>query len=328
MSCMKYNYVIVGCGGYYSVGYHDVMSLDNVRYFSSMTEGVTSKLDLILQRITFSEQVNRFLSYPFASYTYSRLFPLQFKEDKPLVFLFFGNTQYLYQSTYLEYLRKQNPGVKFVLYLQDIVAINEKLNLEKFRKEFDLILSYDKGDCEKYGLVYHPTPYSIYPIPENPSIEPLDVFFCGKAKTRYRLIFDVYNRCKEKGLKCKFFITGVPDADRIISDDIVYDHPITYIENLQYVKKSKCILEVMQENADGYTPRLWESLVYDKHLLTNNRDLLNSCFNVDQSIHYFDKSSCKLSWIDVPVSHSLSFKESLSPKHLLQLVESKLDSKQ
>ena len=66
---MKYNFVIIGCGGYYSVGYHDIMSLDNVHYFSSMKEGLNSKMDLMIQRLTFSEQVNKIIPYPLSSYT-------------------------------------------------------------------------------------------------------------------------------------------------------------------------------------------------------------------------------------------------------------------
>lgn len=320
---MKYNYVIVGCGGYYSVGYHDIMSLDNVKYFSSMKEGVDSKFSLMIQRLTFSEQVNRLVSYPFASYTYPRLFPFHFKEERPLVFIFFGNTQYVYQSTYLDYLRKRYPEAKFVLYMQDVIARNFKLNFESVRDKFDLILSYDKRDCNKYGLVYHPTPYSMYSIPENNAIEPFDVFYCGSAKTkaRYEAIFDMYNKCHEQGLKCKFYIVGAPREARIISDEIIYDQPLSYVENLQYVQKSKCILEVQQENADGYTPRLWESIVYDKHLLTNNTNIVNSEYYNHQSIHLLSEMDEIGKWVNTSISNTLDLKNRLSPLHLLQKIE-------
>lgn len=323
---MKYNYVIVGCGGYYSVGYHDIMSLDNVQYFSSMKEGINSKFSLIIQHLTFSKQVNRLISYPFASYTYPRLFPFRFKEEKPLVFLFFGNTQYVYQSTYLDYLRRCYPDVKLVLYMQDIIARNFNLNFESVRDKFDLILSYDKGDCNKYGLVYHPTPYSMYPIPENNAIEPFDIFYCGSAKTkaRYDTIFDVYNKCHAHGLKCKFYIVGVPQEARIVSDEIIYDHPLTYIENLQYVQKAKCILEVQQENADGYTPRLWESIVYDKHLLTNNNNVLDSDYFCEDSMHLISDVDVIKNWINVSVANPLIIKEKLSPNGVLKTISSTL----
>lgn len=323
---MKYNFIIVGCGGYYMVGYHDIMSSENVRYFSSIQDGISSKFDLMLLRLTFSEQVNKILTYPFAGYIYPRLYPFKFKKDNPLVFLFFGNMQAIYQSSYLDYLRKRYPGVKLVLYMQDIIARNFKLNFNTVRDKFDLILSYDKGDCEKYGLVYHPTPYSIYPVPENTSIEPIDVFYCGCAKTkaRYDAILNVFNKCKEFGLKCKFYIVGAPKEVQLDSNDIIYDHPLSYVENLQYVQKSKCILEVQQENADGYTPRLWESIVYDKHLLTNNFSIQKSEYFRKEFMHHVSEIGEITKWIDLSVNSTEDLKNSLSPFHLLTELESRL----
>lgn len=320
----KHNYVIVGADGYYLVGYHDLMTLNNVRYFSGIYDGITSELDKKMIRFTFSKKVNKIFQNPLSFYTYPRLFPFQFEDDKPLVFLFFGNTQYVYQSTYLKYLRKNYSNVKLVLYMQDVIARNFDLDFEKVRNCFDLILSYDKGDCKKYGLLYYPTPYSIYPIENDELIEPLDVFYCGHAKSRYNQIFDVYHRCKEKGLKVKFFITAVPNDKKIICDDIIYDKPISYIENLQYVQKSKCILEIMQDNTDGYTPRLWESIIYDKHLLTNNTFLQKSRFYQVQSMHHADDIENILSWINNPISNSEELKISLSPKELLKCIDTSI----
>lgn len=317
----KYNYVIVGADGYYLVGYHDLMTLKNVRYFSSMYDGITSVFDKKIIRFTFSKKINKILANPLSFYTYPRLFPFKFEDNKPLVFLFFGHTHYVYQSSYLKYLRKTYPNVKLVLYMQDVIARNFYLDFEKVRNSFDLILSYDKGDCNKYGLLYYPTPYSIYPIESEVLIEPLDVFYCGHAKSRYNQIFDVYHRCKEKGLKVKFFVTAVPNDKKIICDDIIYDKPISYIENLQYVQKSKCILEIMQENADGYTPRFWEAIIYDKHLLTNNTKIVNSNYYNKEYIHMTSNINDITSWLYKSVKNSNSVKQSLSPLNLLKKID-------
>ena len=290
-----------------------------------MKEGLNSKMDLMIQRLTFSEQVNKIIPYPLSSYTYPRLLPFHFNKERPLIFIFFGNTEYLYQSTYLDYLRKKYPSARIVLYMQDLINRNTKLNFYQIKDKFDLILSYDKGDCEKYGLLYHPTPYSRYPVLNNPTIEPCDVFYCGNAKMRYATILDVFTKCKEMGLKCKFFITACPEEKKIPSEDIVYDHYISYHENLQYVQKAKCILEVMQANADGYTPRLWESIIYDKHLLTDNQSIVTSEFYKKDSMHGIANINNILEWIKEPIKHDNAFKQSLSPIYLLNKVEEYFD---
>ena len=321
---LTHNYVIAGSTGYSKVGYYDLTSMDGVCYFHSMKEGITSRFDLILQRLTFSEKVNKVFSFPFAHHTFSHLYPFSFKKQKPLVFLFFGQNQTVYQSGYIDYIREKYPGVRVVLYMIDLISRNKKLDFPKARSLFDLIISYDKGDCKEFGLEYFPTSYSHYPVPDNPSIESIDVFYCGNAKMRGDIIFDTYRQCIELGLKCLFFVTDVPKEMRIDSDDIIYDHYIDYVENLQYVKKAKCILEVMQTKADGFTPRLWESIMYDRHLLTNNTMLAETSYYIPSSMHDLNSIANIKDWIDKPLAFDESIKASLSPIHLLYFIDDKL----
>ena len=78
----------------------------------------------------------------------------------------------------------------------------------------------------------------------------------------------------------------------------------------------------MQVNADGYTPRLWESIIYDKHLLTNNYALQGSSFYKEKSMHQLSDIENILSWINTPVNHTEDFKSSLSPINLLKYIDS------
>ena len=321
----SHNYVIVGSAGYSNVGFYDLSLMEGVRYFQNLREGINSKLTRTIQRISFSEKANKFIRSPFSYYTFSHLYPFSFKESKPLVFLFLGQNQTVYQSGYVEYLREKYPDVKVVLYMIDLISRNKKLRFAESRGLFDLILSYDKGDCEKYGLEYYPTPYSNYPVPEDLCIDQFDVYYCGNAKMRGEIIFDAYKELKKHNLRCKFFITDAPLELRIDSDEIVYDQYIDYSKNLQYVKKAKCILEVMQNNADGYTPRLWESIMYDRHLLTNNNSLSESRFFVSSAIHSLNEIDRIQDWIDNPLSIDKTLKDSLSPVHLLHFIDKKLD---
>ncbi len=320
----KYNYIICGADGYYEVGYYDIMNLPNVAYFSNMYQGITSPLVRFLLKFTFSKKANRFVKFPFSSIVYPALFKNGFPKDKPTCFLVFGNCSHIYNSTYMDYISRKYPNLKKVLYMQDIVARNSELNIEKAKEKFDLILSYDKGDCEKYGLVYHPTPFSLYPIKTEAKIEESDVFFCGHAKNRYSVILKVYDECVSKGLKCKFFVTGV-DGFMERRSDIIYNKPLTYEQILYYVKYTKCILEIMQANADGYTPRTWESIVYDRHLLTNNTSLCKSSYYNANFMHHINSDLNYVhNWINSPVSYDTPIKQSISPLRVLEKIVEKL----
>ena len=42
---------------------------------------------------------------------------------------------------------------------------------------------------------------------------------------------------------------------------------MNYIENLKHIRRTNCILEVVQNNAKGSTIRTWEAIMYDKKYL-------------------------------------------------------------
>ena len=320
----KYNYVIAGSGGFYEVAYYDLMQMPNVKYYKGYTDGIKGRTKQMLCRLCFNLVVNKYISTPFRRIVFPWLFPSNFETQKPLCYLFFGNQFAVINTGYIEYLRKKHPDAKFVLYMQDIVSSLPYYDIESYKQRFDLILSYDRGDCERYNLTYFPTPYSYYPI-QNPKKEDIDVFFCGAAKTRYKTILNVYQRLVEQGLKCKFFIIGVPKDEQIHGEGLIYDQRISYIENLEYVASSKCILEIMQENADGFTPRLWEAIMYDKLLLTNNKLIHQSNYNKYGGIYntMTDLDNAR-NWIVGVHQYDVEIKKDKSPLYLMTIIDKNL----
>lgn len=319
----KYNFVILGGRGYYDVGYHDLKSLSNVRYFGSIYEGQESLLTRKLTRFTFSKEVNRHCRMPFKNITFSQIFPVDFPKDQPICFLFF-RSYYKISHEYIKYLREKYMDSRFVLYFQDRVDLISDYNPEQASKDFDLIYSYNRKDCEEYGLLYHPTPYSRYNVPLDPDVAQSDVFFCGKAKTRYESIFSAYSVCQGKGLKCDFYVADVPESVNV-PDGIHINEHLTYMQYLQHLTKSKIVLDIMQEGVDGYTPRVWESIMYDKHLLTNSKELPKSPYYNTSYMHDLDNSLTRVnSLISQPVQYSDEAKLKLSPINLLKDIERRI----
>lgn len=324
---LKYNYIICGAGGYYLIGYHDIISHPQVNYFDSYKHGFKSKIQQILLRLCFSSLVNKFIRTPFSSYIYPRLYPHKFDNNKPICFIFFRNHEQVYATGYIDYLRKRFPSCKTALFLQDIVRLKTNFTFEQVRDNFDIILSYDKKDATDFGLLYHSTPMSYISFSSNQDTTKSDLYFCGKAKNRYKEIVKIYNFCRRSGLKCDFYVMDLGEEEERIEGIHYPEHNFSYIENLQHVKNTKCVLEIMQQGADGFTPRLWESIMYDCHLLSNNRYILQSPYYTTDSIHiYSDIEKIEISsWINQPTNYSRELKDSLSPFHLLNFIDQHLN---
>ena len=71
--------------------------------------------------------------------------------------------------------------------------------------------------------------------------------------------------------------------------------------------------------------RLWESIVFDKHLITNNKAVLLSCFYNPQFHHTLnDALTNAVDFIYEPVEYSEGEKNALSPIFFLQDIERRL----
>ncbi|MCQ2059546.1 MAG: hypothetical protein MJY71_06940 [Bacteroidaceae bacterium] len=325
---LEYKFIVCNniAGGYYDFGYKDFQNNASVVYFPTRLSRQKSFLSKLLIRLTFSRKVNRIVKEPFKRYTFKHLFPHDFCREQKICFIFFGCTEEIFQSSYIQYLRATYPKLKIILYMQDIVERNCYLDIKKCRNNFDLLISYDKGDCQKYGMLYYPTPMSYYDIQVQDE-KKYDLYFCGKAKTRYELIYQIYNKATLLGLQCDFYLFDMPENSPRINGIHYPTKCFSYEENLRCSRRCKCIVDIMQENADGYTPRVWDSIMNDRHLLTNNASLVDSCYYHPESMHFlntFLKSNESPEWLNKYVSYSTDFKKQLSPNNLLYFIEHNL----
>lgn len=321
----KYNYVIVGAPGYYLVGYKDVINLSNVSYHTDYYDGFSSALFRRIVRLNFSQKVNSFIKTPFSKIVYPKLYPHSFRDERPICFIFFSGTYYVLQSSYLEYIKKKY-NAKTVLFCQDLLERNKFLDIDKVRNKMDLMITYDRAESIKYGMDWHPTPMSYVPIQPTKEIPQSDFYYCGYGKSRYPVIHEVYKKLTSLGYNCDFNLMYMPSGAPHIKGINYPNRFFNYEENLMHVCNSKCVLEIMQEGADGFTPRLWECIMYDKHLLTNNKTVWSSDFFTPEGVHHLDEidSGMVNNWINSNVSFSNEMKESLSPIHLLEFIEKRI----
>lgn len=329
MKDCRYNYIILGSElENYRYAFQDVSKLTNAKYIYDINAILGKKAKLFFPHI--SKRGNHFFSLPFKSIWNKYLVPENpFNDDKPLCFIIFGIWRDLVISAGLgEYLKCRFPGSKTILFLQDILEKSHSLysskpfNADELKSFFDYVISYDQKDCDKYGFIYHPTVFSVPDLPLCKEIEETDLYFLGRAKGRFPLLLSVYNSFTKRGLKCDFFVSDVSENDQIVLPGMHYIKGMSYTENLQRISKTRCILELMQEGAVGYTFRLWESIVMNKKLLTNNKTVITSHFyNTDYIALLQDPGYCDIEWIKKPLQNKNHYVDQISPKELLKFID-------
>ena len=327
MDMNKYNYVFVCTDtDFYKASYADIKERnDAICLWDPLT--TNNRVLRTLYKIHTSPRINKVFKVPFQGIWNSKICNVSFEIKKAKCYIFFEGHKNENENEILRYIKKKDNHCMIVIFYQDIVARRGLMNIEKIKKEADLVLSFDQGDVQNYDLIYYPLVYSSIEIPENPSIEKSDVFFVGKAKDRLDRIIASYEVLKRAGLKCDFHIIGVDDQDRKYADEIVYQNQMPYIENLQRIRASKCLLEVMQQGGHGYTLRYCEAIMYDKGIITDNPEIRQAPF-YDSEIIYQFKNPADISAEFVkklPDHPDYHFKDKLSPIKLIEFIEEQLE---
>lgn len=202
----------------------------------------------------------------------------EFAENDKIFFLFYESFHLSYSNKYLDYLRKKYRNAKFCYVFLNPADQYNLEKLSKVRTKYDLILTFFEDDAVKYGFSKPKYfPYKL-PVENTKEGEKSDVFFVGADKGRLEKIIRVYEELKERGLKCLFYIVGVPKEKQLYNEDIRYNQKLTYQEVLEKVKGTKCVLEILKDD-DMYTSiREYEAFQYNKRLLTMNRRILEEPF--------------------------------------------------
>lgn len=289
---MNNRFVVFACeSDYYNVIFADIKQMNNAEYFGEVVQ-TKSAFIRFLVKVLYADKVRPVIPEFIHRFIYKKFYDAK-NTDDVIYFIFLGCRLRYCSDAYIKYIRKKYPNCRTVLFFTDIVSKNSAFNYQKVKSNFDLVLTYDKHDAAKYGFFYHPTVYAKPEDKRKISTKQMDVFFCGMAKERFEILYNLAELMKKEHLKFMFY---VPDA-KIYNDSII-KKSLTYYENVEMLSKSNCILEVQQSGATGYTLRTWEAISYNKKLLTNNHEIIHAPFYDPRYIQVFDDiNNIDFSWV-------------------------------
>lgn len=162
-------------------------------------------------------------------------------------------------------------------------------SMEVIKDSYDAVITYNTIDSMNYDLIETRPQIPNYGIVrENSTLKSSDVFYVGQNKNRIDRIHDIYKKLEAADINCEFFVTNVPLEKQLKNSKIHYNEPISYCTVLQYIKNTKCILNIIQDHGAGITLRDFEALGNDKLMLTDNYPLANAPFYDQSQVIWID----------------------------------------
>lgn len=141
---------------------------------------------------------------------------------------------------------------------------------------FDRFFVFDSRDLEKYPHCLPTTNFYFDDVMEKTEINH-DVFFVGTfMKNRINELTALSNFFKAQNLSTKIFVKKKKIDKKETEKNLIFiDKELSFKENLQLLKQSRIVLDFKNDIHYGLSFRTFESVGFEKKLITNN-DLVKS----------------------------------------------------
>ncbi|MFJ1409141.1 lipopolysaccharide core biosynthesis protein rfaS [Capnocytophaga canimorsus] len=149
---------------------------------------------------------------------------------------------------------------------------------EKYLPLFDVCYSFDKDDCQKYGLKEITNFYFVEERSEN---NVYDISYLATYDNRMEEAISIFNYFQENNIKAKakiFTYPSHPIKELLPKNFEVIHKIIPFGESYQYYLDSKIILDIAHPHQKGLSFRPFEAMGMNKKLITTNKDIINYDF--------------------------------------------------
>lgn len=184
-------------------------------------------------------------------------------------------------TEHIDFLKKENPNIKCIMYQWDSVANFNYLDLID---SFDNVYTFDFCDSSYYSIDYLPLFYTNDIVPNENIKEDIDLLLIGTFNPlRYRYYLKLKEIAIKNHLNLYSYIVVSPvyyikkqlltkELDIKSIKDIRF-LPLSRKKLIDFYQRSKVIVDVCRPDQSGLSMRLIESFGMNKKVLTANEDL-------------------------------------------------------
>lgn len=244
-----------------------------------------------LCRLSISLTLNKHFKMPLKKYFYRTILKRFVGIDDLCFYLGIA----WFDQDLVDLIKKTYPKAKLVLNFHDTVESKLKwfsdMNVDKIKRDFNLVYTYSMQDVKKYGFEYTPDMYSKLGNNSIPKFDTCDLVFVGRAKGREETLAQIHRNLVSRGVRCWFYLMDVPKGKRQYQVDGFYygDKPIPFLEVIGRHVSARCILEVTQEGCVDATLRFWDAVLYNKKIITNCSAVKEYDYYNPNYVFVFDK---------------------------------------
>ena len=283
---------------------------------------LNSRLLTFIFTIFFSKKINNYIKIPFKKLWFKYFIPRDIVIAPSPIFIFTkDNFRYLEQG-YAKYLKKIYPNCRIILLFLDVHGLRG-YDFKLLNNLYDDAFVFDEKEAKKYSISYYPLCYSKSQFDLSKKI--YDICFIGQDKGRINKINKIYQQAKSIGLNMKVIICGSDNKDNVTKyPDFEFIDSISYNATMKYISQSKFNLEVCLNDTTSISIRLYEAIMFNQGLITNNLYVKNSPYFDNSYVYIIDLENIDLSFVkNFKEVDSPKLKEKINPLRFIEYIKNK-----
>ena len=323
----KYIYIYQGNAKDKLSIFEDFNTLDNMQCIATKRKSIKSKLIKGIGNIYLSYKIAKKINLPFKSIWYD-LSEIEINDEDNYTIIMLPNVFFDFDISIIKKLAKKK-NVKLVLILLDTVGVNTPTGkmIDRIYKEpiWDYIFTYDLEDSKKYNFIYLNEHYYSKPkIEENKDVI-YDAYFIGALKPgRTVELITLFEKLTSNNVNTRF---------DIVKNDIhylqyqkenfnIYSKRLKYRDSLTNTTHANCIIEFLQKGQNAQSLRYFEAVVFNKKLLTTNKNVKKLSFYDGRYMKVFESfNDIDFEWVKKKENINYNYKDQFSPVHIIEELE-------
>lgn len=218
---------------------------------------------------------------------------------------------------FLDFLRRQNPGAKFILYLWD--SLSNRGSIVPQLGRYDHVFGFDRTDAVEFGYTYRPLFFSrVFEAsadapPAGAAVDRYDISFIGTAHSdRAPIVRAIDQNLPADIRRFWFLFLQAPwvrryyalrdPAFRRVPETMFRYQSLSKAAIGDVFRQSRTILDIEHPLQRGLTMRTFETLGANKKLVTTNPHVVEEPFFNPQNVLVVDRQSVSVSraFLDQP----------------------------